>query len=506
MTYGGRLTNQPGTPVLTGDVTSQAVAYSPCGDSVVSIFDGTTMSPRNFLATTLDQVGPTLAMGGALAWAADTVYDVFAALIGGAVILGTGPGWNNLTGGSAPPPPPPSSGSYSQITSFAAFFTSGPGVGGNPWTRLSAAFDGVRSKTAGACAWNYPSNSGMANYIGVDLGAVASAPVTQIIMYGPSDDGYRGDEGSALPAEFLGSLDGVNFVTLWSGTVDAAAPFSNIDTINSALIATTPYRYYVWGFAGNGINAVKVAQLELYQTAATGGGSSAPPPPPPAPGSTRQILTNYDGVIVNAAPITLQTGPSTSIAVPAYQATFLGSILIDATPGTVTVNLSYGLNRKVGVSNAFNRRPICLQAGEPGTGAHYEYSVVTQTTTSPPYLFEPSHAQPGNMLTVLSTLADQSIPVRYSQSFFLNSSGAAAAYWAGIGRDGSLTPSSTWIQGNYDVTGIDAGSSQIAAIDAPPFAGIAQFQAIEGGRGNVSAAWGNTPAGGNMLLGACFDY
>lgn len=95
--------------------------------------------------------------------------------------------------------------------------------------------------------------------------------------------------------------------------------------------------------------------------------------------------------------------------------------------------------------------------------------------------------------------------MKYQQAFFLNSTGGPAAYWAGIGINGGLTPCDTWIVANYDNTGTSAGQSQTARCVAQPFAGTAIFGAIEGGRGNVSAFWGDSSEG-NMMLEACFPY
>jgi len=89
----GRLTPTTAVPVITSGVTSgTAVYYTPYVGNVIPIYNGTTFATKTFAELTLTLNTNHLA---------DTAYDVFIWLESGVVTIGTGPAWNNSTGGSS---------------------------------------------------------------------------------------------------------------------------------------------------------------------------------------------------------------------------------------------------------------------------------------------------------------------------------------------------------------------------------------------------------------------
>lgn len=65
-----------------------------------------------------------------------------------------------------------------------------------------------------------------------------------------------------------------------------------------------------------------------------------------------------------------------------------------------------------------------------------------------------------------------------------------------VGANSTPIPCGKWVSANYDNSGTEAGNSQVAECDVPPFVGSMTFNAIEGQRAGTEGFWGET----NMLL------
>jgi hypothetical protein len=124
-----------------------------------------------------------------------------------------------------------------------------------------------------------------------------------------------------------------------------------------------------------------------------------------------------------------RNGAST-YTIPANQGTYLGTVLIDATPGQVTCHVSYGQSRKYGVSNAYNTTPIRMQAGSPTASWSYNNSGVRV-----------SNGDAGNSVTVISGVQYAPAVARFTQ--FMVPSGAAITGVIGIGFNANNAYSGT---------------------------------------------------------------
>ena len=318
--YGGRLTLVPGQPYLSQDVTSQQIAYSPAGFGNTVIVSGV---PVPFTSGPADQAGPVINLAGSATWTPNSIYDVFAVVRNGAVVIGTGPAWTNQQQQNG--------GAYNKIAATTVITT---GTGGGQWFNPGAAFNGATSQPFASSAYNGASlaaNIGMANYLGQDYGS-SPQQLSQFVLSAPSDDYIEAPNGS-VPIALDYSDDLVTWTNAYSATLNTTGGNGQSYTVNTAIVATAAHRAWRVGIAGNGTNRVKVGQVAFY--------SSSPQPPPVG---AREPLTMSSGVNVNGASMPLQLDAATSISCPAGQCTLLGSIQIDAIAGQVTCNFSYGLN------------------------------------------------------------------------------------------------------------------------------------------------------------------
>ena len=363
------------------------------------------------------------------------------------------------------------------------------GTGANTWTNVSAAFDGVLSKsgTAGALVI---SNVGMNNFIGQDFGIPVT--ISRVVVTPPNNDYVRGDAPPALQTEVDYSDDGVNFFSAASATyiptvIGAFGPSYNYIYD----FAATSHRYWRWGASGNGASEIKVPQLQFFG---------------PTPYS--RGLTWNGASYVAAADIPNCNSGGTPVDCPMGSCKHLGTIQIDPMAiGQVSCKLSYGLDAGCGISNDLNRVQICLKAGDARppvtlsppchTGSScWVYAPVIQ----PSYLFAPVEGNPLIRLRVLDGLGLQSVKASYSSAFFRN---GQSAYWFGIGINGSNFPRGFWGESNYDSTTTQGGIALQTEISVEPFVGVTTFTALEGqSNGNISAFWGEN----NMSLRACFKY
>lgn len=73
--------------------------------------------------------------------------------------------------------------------------------------------------------------------------------------------------------------------------------------------------------------------------------------------------TQYFGVPVNPVPITLRMNNGSSLAVPQYKATFIGTVSTDAVDGKIKCHSSYKLSPKWMIWNRHNKRDIIVKGG-----------------------------------------------------------------------------------------------------------------------------------------------
>jgi len=138
----------------------------------------------------------------------------------------------------------------------------------------------------------------------------------------------------------------------------------------------------------------------------------------------------YDGLLVNsnASAMTLRTGASTTISVPQYQATYVGTILtnastageIDFTFGTAA---SGGGAARLGVWNQYNRVDVATTVTDNGTAYSYTSATIRQ-----------ARASAGNQVTLVSGGNEDSFSATYANQMN-NAAGSLAFGQMGIGLD-----------------------------------------------------------------------
>ena len=183
-----------------------------------------------------------------------------------------------------------------------------------------------------------------------------------------------------------------------------------------------------------------------------------------------------------------------TVTVGINQGIYLGSIFVDGTAGQVTCNVSYGQSRKWGTFNAYNRVPINLQGGDPTASWN------TATST-----WRESRGQTTNFLAVFSGLAEEEVPLVFSQNCGQTATNATSIMNIGIGQNSTTSP--TGMIGTSSVSDGAQSYANIfllkASMSSPPFLGINNFNALEQAPSNSTA---NTFFGtsSNMLLTASY--
>jgi hypothetical protein len=152
---------------------------------------------------------------------------------------------------------------------------------------------------------------------------------------------YTAYEGNQVPVWSGTQFLNLTFASDLVLTLTSAAQANDIVDVFAIDVSGAPVLAFgpVWGNSGAGAGAR---------------GSGA--------GTTQ--LVRQSGLWTNANIVTLYNGATTYAGVPANQATYLGSLFIDAAAGQTTCRLSFGQTRKWGVWNAYNRKPIAMLGGD----------------------------------------------------------------------------------------------------------------------------------------------
>jgi hypothetical protein len=453
---GGRLTLVSGQPYMTADaVGAQTIYYAPDTGQFVPVYSGSAWTLNQFTSGNTDQVGLSLALGGSASWAANSIFDVFAVINSGSLVLATR-AWD----ASMLP-------TTSQIANNATITT---GTTPTAWTNPNNAFDGIVVKSSTTAANIQPGNAGTANCLGQNFGSPQT--VSQVVITAPTDKQLVGS-ASTTDVRTYASSDGTNFYLMsvnWVDDLSIGAGYTLPIPVGTQL----PFQYWRTcidsNFKGGGPYNVWVAQIQYNTTAAP---------------STRR-LTHFGGILVNDASMTARVSSSTTITTGQYQGTYLGSFQTDAaSAGQVSAYFSYGPSRVFNIWNAYRQTDITLQAG-----------LVADTNTSyvlTNQLFSPCENSTFSVVPFLG-LAQQSITAQVQRAVALNSitPNASAAYEVGIGVDTITALSGTDASTNFDVLNIVHGLPIPSNVVLPPYFGTHTLTCIERA--------GNGSAGGTVTL------
>lgn len=452
-TPGGRLTLVSGSPVISSDVvSSQNIYYAPDASPLVPINVGGILTNFSFTASATDTVGLTLSLAGSTNWAAGTIHDVFAIVNSGVAVLATR-AWD-----SAMQP------TTTQITNATTITT---GTGANTWLRPTAAFNGTVAQPVASSARNSPSNTGtFTNCLGQDWGSGNSFVLTKVIVTAPTDSQLRSDIPSLLTVLTQGSNDATNWELLDTRNLHTAVGVlgqSYTIPINSS--DTVAYRYHRFCVTGDGTNAVNIAQIQFFNTTAP---------------STRRLV-KFNGIDTNDATITARINATTTVSVPANQATYLGTIGIDAgSSGSVSAYVNFGPSRVYNIWNRWNQRNITLRAGTVGLSSSISYAYNLTVPANQDWgPIEGTNTYSG---TVLIGMIGDPVIASMQRTLYMNCvgpSGNCGSYESGIGVDTTAVFSGTQSSNNFDTTGQQMGVVTMSNVTLPPFFGTHTLFGVE---------------------------
>lgn len=127
---------------------------------------------------------------------------------------------------------------------------------------LAAGFDGNTSQASGSYARAIAQASAT---IGKDWGSGNTKTITQVKIYPPNDDGYRGDQSVAVAYTIQGSPDNSAWTTIASGSLPTGVNPSPTTILSASITQTTAYRYHRLNMTGNSVNGQQVSELEFYE-------------------------------------------------------------------------------------------------------------------------------------------------------------------------------------------------------------------------------------------------
>lgn len=262
-----------------------------------------------------------------------------------------------------------------------------------------------------------------------------------------------------------------NIVPIYNGSSYTQFTFSEL-TLSLVSSHSANSIYDVFVFSNSGV--VTLATGPSWGTATAGSGARGT-------GAGTTQLSRINGLYVNAVQITGRNG-STTYTIAANQATYLGTIFMDASNGEVTCHVSWGQSRKFGVWNAFNRRPIVLIGGD--STSNWTYATAT---------IRAANGDSANKITTLAGLPEEAIFAQLNQA--AQSSGAAGVT-IGIGLN-----STTVMSGTTAVSAVGL-VNHLAQYTVAPGIGINNLQALE----NASSASSVTLFGAQGRMNLTAQY
>lgn len=274
-----------------------------------------------------------------------------------------------------------------------------------------------------------------------------------------------------------------NWTILSTGTILFPYQFSQMSLVLTATqAASNIYDVFMWWNSGT-----PVIGTGPSWSAGTGGSVTAGTCAR-GTGAGGTALTRLQGVLVNAAQVTLTNNISTYVC-PANEGIYLGSIFIDGTAGNVTCHRSWGASRKFGIWNYYNRQKVNIPFGI--STASWDYAVAT---------WRQSNADSTATASAFCGFAEEPVYVSWSQNIAGNASGSVFAYNT-IAMNSITAPNSftsnapAYANSNLQIT--MSGRYQVA-----PFLGFNNFNWLE----NVSTTRNVTFKGTETNMVAVLEY
>lgn len=274
-------------------------------------------------------------------------------------------------------------------------------------------------------------------------------------------------------------------VPIYNGTAFAQQTFTQLTlTLTASQAASTLYDVFI--FNNSGVPTIVTGPAWTTSTAGSGARGT---------GASTTQLQRINGIWVNAVQISGKNS-STTYSINASLATYLGTILIDTTPGQVTCHRNYGQSRKWGVWNAYNRVPIYLKAGDATASWSSAVSVGPRL----------SNASAANSLIVLSGLAEETYDIRMVQNIKLDTNGSNGTITIGAGWNATAFSGTTGTQA-INNAGVDVHTvTGISEYISPPSLGANLVNAVEQlivTTGAVTGTW--IGGSGSMILSAMWE-
>lgn len=236
-----------------------------------------------------------------------------------------------------------------------------------------------------------------------------------------------------------------NLIPLNTGQRFVRVPFSQlILALHSSHLANTIYDVYVAFVSG----VPTIMTSPAWSNSGAGTGARA------------LDWAWLNGVRVNASSFTGRNG-STTYSVSAGMATLVASIFIDSSPGQVSCHLSWGQNRKWGISNIYNKQPLFLIAGDPNSS----WTII-------PNVVGPARGDAANKATAFCALADENIEAEYAIRAV--NQGSSIAVGIGWNVTNNISGSLGILQSTAVIT-----NELTADYLARPFLGIGNATALE---------------------------
>ncbi|WLB49236.1 hypothetical protein QIH93_15080 [Bradyrhizobium ottawaense] len=341
---------------------------------------------------------------------------------------------------------------------------------------ISAGGTGATTAAAARASLDVPSNSELSD-LASDI-ATLSASIQNIVSFPQgrltvmTGAPVLAGGVSAATAIYYTPYVG-NIVPIYDGTQFNARTFSSdlTLTLNANHLSSAIYDVFIYWDGSD----LQIATGVAWNTATAGSGARGT-------GAGTTELTRVNGLLVNKYDISYRNGATTG-TLTAQLGTFVGSIYMDASAGQVTCHVGYGQSRKWGVSNAYNRVPVILKAGDPNASWAY----TTNTTRA-------ARGDTGNSLTVFSCLAEEMYELtRHNTITSAVNTGNTINGQIGIGYNStSAFSGSTGIFQLVNSTGGTVGNFETTLAGsyvAPPSIGINVVTALENGLGNAGVTF-----------------